>query len=103
MADKYPSISPYAYCAWNPVKLVDPNGKDLYIPDKNSENHNASKKDILSLVNEKNRKYVLFDEYGKVSLSKDVTPQKLKMDKGLDLINDLVTSEKNFYMNQLMI
>ena len=22
MADKYPSISPYAYCAWNPVKLV---------------------------------------------------------------------------------
>ena len=26
MADKYPSISPYAYCAWNPVKLVDPEG-----------------------------------------------------------------------------
>ena len=26
MADKYPSISPYAYCALNPVKLVDPNG-----------------------------------------------------------------------------
>ena len=25
MADKYPSISPYSYCAWNPVKLVDPN------------------------------------------------------------------------------
>ena len=21
MAEKYPSISPYAYCAWNPVKL----------------------------------------------------------------------------------
>ncbi len=28
MADKYPSISPYAYCAWNPVKLVDPNGEE---------------------------------------------------------------------------
>lgn len=28
MADKYPSISPYAYCAWNPVKLVDPDGND---------------------------------------------------------------------------
>ncbi len=26
MSDKYPSISPYAYCAWNPVKLVDPDG-----------------------------------------------------------------------------
>ena len=29
MADKYPSMSPYAYCAWNPVKLVDPDGKKI--------------------------------------------------------------------------
>ena len=28
MADKYPSISPYAYCAWNPIKLVDPDGNE---------------------------------------------------------------------------
>ena len=26
MSDKYPSISPYAYCAWNPLKMVDPDG-----------------------------------------------------------------------------
>ena len=26
MMDKYPSISPYAYCAWNPIMLVDPDG-----------------------------------------------------------------------------
>ena len=30
MADKYPSISPYSYCAWNPVKLVDPNGREIF-------------------------------------------------------------------------
>ena len=30
MSDKYPSISPYAYCAWNPVKLVDPDGRDVW-------------------------------------------------------------------------
>lgn len=29
MADKYPSISPYAYCAWNPVRLVDPDGNEI--------------------------------------------------------------------------
>ncbi len=29
MADKYPNISPYAYCAWNPVKLVDPDGREI--------------------------------------------------------------------------
>ena len=34
MSDKYPSISPYAYCAWNPVKLVDPDGNDWYETDK---------------------------------------------------------------------
>ena len=22
MADKYPGLSPYAYCAWNPIRLV---------------------------------------------------------------------------------
>ena len=27
MAAKYPSLSPYVYCANNPVKLVDPNGE----------------------------------------------------------------------------
>lgn len=29
LADKYPNISPYAYCAWNPVKLVDPDGREI--------------------------------------------------------------------------
>ena len=31
MADKYPNISPYAYCAWNPMKLVDPDGREFWI------------------------------------------------------------------------
>ena len=31
MSDKYPSISPYAYCAWNPVKFVDPQGDTIAV------------------------------------------------------------------------
>ena len=27
LADKYPNISPYAYCGWNPVNRIDPDGK----------------------------------------------------------------------------
>ena len=30
MADKYPNISPYAYCGWNPVRLVDPDVEATY-------------------------------------------------------------------------
>ncbi len=29
MSDKYPSLSPYVYCADNPMRLVDPSGEDI--------------------------------------------------------------------------
>ena len=29
MSDKYPSLSPFVYCADNPVKVVDPNGEEI--------------------------------------------------------------------------
>ena len=37
MADKYPGISPYAYCAWNPVKLVDPDGREIKFDPESEE------------------------------------------------------------------
>ena len=32
MADKYPGISAYAYCTWNPVRLIDTDGRDAEEP-----------------------------------------------------------------------
>jgi len=29
-ADKYPNISPYTYCLWNPLKLIDPTGDSAW-------------------------------------------------------------------------
>ena len=37
MSDKYPSLSPYVYCADNPVKLVDPNGETIVIQGEDGE------------------------------------------------------------------
>ena len=31
LCEKYPSISPYAYCAGNPIRYVDPDGRDFGI------------------------------------------------------------------------
>ena len=28
LSDKYPNISPYAYCNWTPVKYIDPDGRE---------------------------------------------------------------------------
>ncbi|MDH6353690.1 RHS repeat-associated protein [Dysgonomonas sp. PH5-45] len=31
LAEKYPGMSPYAYCANNPLKFVDPTGEDIWV------------------------------------------------------------------------
>ena len=35
-SDKYPSMSPYVYCADNPIKLMDPNGEE-WVSDKDKQ------------------------------------------------------------------
>ena len=47
MSDKYPSLSPYAYCANNPVILVDPNGREINpasVDEWNKQKQNISNK-----------------------------------------------------------
>ena len=59
MADKYPSISPYAYCAWNPVKLVDLEGMDIWELDVSGNivaHRESSESDAFYIVDETGKK-----------------------------------------------
>jgi len=52
MSDKYPSLSPYTYCADKPVKLVDPNGEDVLLIGKHAKTafHNMQQGTNLKLT-----------------------------------------------------
>jgi RHS repeat-associated protein len=94
------SVTPYASMNNNPAYYIDPLG-DIFKVAKNSE----SKKDVLSIVDEKNSDYVDIDDEGNVKLDfgemdKKSIKKLLKNDKGLALIGKLVdANEKYFYEN----
>ena len=74
MADKYPSISPYAYCAWNPVKLVDPNGREVYLVGEQSNQvveRLQTDKMKVTIDTKTGKLSVDIGEYKKCQLSKD--------------------------------
>ncbi len=56
MADKYPNLSPYAYCAWNPIKIVDPDGRDNVIYIVNLQGRKASV-DVNKIIKETNTRF----------------------------------------------
>ena len=80
-ADKYPFISPYAYCAWNPIRLTDPNGDSIALSEKEWK---VMENAIRSTLIQNNKKvanpfyykdgYVHYDE----SVSYDTDNEKLQ-------------------------
>ena len=88
-ASKYPFISPYAYCAWNPIRLTDPTGDTLFALDRESQ------VDIMSLAGQY-RKRVLFNDRGVASLDytgmSSEEKEAMNSDPGVALIKDIVES-----------
>ena len=73
MSDKYPSLSPYVYCADNPIKLVDPNGEDIWEIDENGKLTWKERNDEVDILHAtKTRQSMEF----KVGTIKEIIPAK---------------------------
>ena len=96
LADKYPWISPYAYCGWNPIGNIDMYGDSIFIV--------QGRVSILyrdgNLYNSDNTLYS-----GKVKRYTKSVMQAFNdlssLDEGCDLISELQNSSNNFYVKRV--
>ena len=87
LAEKYYSISPYAYCAGNPVKYVDPDGRKIDTSNMNEEEQKAYN-DILVSLFESEMFKTLYDE-----LQKSIAIFYISLDKIKDTEGNLIDGQ----------
>ena len=75
MADKYPNISPYAYCNWNPVKLKDQDGE-------------APVKAFVTAAKLVKKAYNIYKKTGKLTAS---SLKKVGLDELIGIADDINT------------
>ena len=59
MAEKYYNISPYAYCAGNPIKYIAPDGRKVYLSPESSDEFQQRFKEVVRFMNEKGTSFNL--------------------------------------------
>ena len=91
--DKYPSLSPYHYCAWNPIKLTDPSGDSVVFMDDN----------VKKMFNEVyNNVCVRMAELKSKGFKRDRHKEEYASLSNIkQSMDDVINSETNFYYYSL--
>ena len=95
MSGKYPSLSPYVYCADNPVKLVDPNGEEMEIVADNLTTNKLSHDNQPSPIlpqGKPTREQKLSDALSTMGKGESITGKELAQAIGVDDVAKCVKS-----------
>ena len=97
MSDKYPSLSAYNYCAWNPVMLVDPDGREIETTEEGWKIISAALVATLG----KNHPFSWNKETGKVEFDGKADLTGFKKDTQKEIIDKYKTlvEKKDFNVN----
>ena len=92
LAEKYYPVSPYAYCANDPLDLVDPEGEDLIVKDI------AIQDLIRKSLNKTNARYIQFDKNG--MLNAELLEKAPNPSLNLTSLKRLASSPRAYYVSQ---